>query len=137
MFTSLSTLYKFLISFNYTTTAIFTSHLRHYTVITSSNLISDKNTVGVCSYRFFKHCHSVDNSFSRSYYASMASYRYTACQLFLHSCAVRHYMKDACRCQHCCPVTNETRLSRRCAKTKNNCFSDRTSTTQGPAPHTL
>ena len=40
-------------------------------------------------------------------------------------------MEDA-RCRHCCPVTNETRLSRRGAKTKNNRFSDRTSTTHVP-----
>ena len=31
----------------------------------------------------------MDISFSRSYYASMPSYRYTACQFLLHSCASR------------------------------------------------
>ena len=57
MFTSLSTFLKFLVSFNYTTTAIFTAHLRKRIVITSSYFISDKSTVCVFLPICLKHCH--------------------------------------------------------------------------------
>ena len=91
MFTSLSALYTFLVSCNYTTTAIFTAHLRQYTVITSSNLISDKNTVGVCSYRFLKHCHQFTKALQWTFHSVDRITQ--ACRrtgtLLLHSCASR------------------------------------------------
>ena len=141
MFTSLSTFFKFLASFNYTTTAIFTAHLRNHV-----KLLHQHQEHCRCVFlHIFKNISiSLLRHFSGPLIQSMLLCKHVVIQVhclsivstFLCAMSGRHYMEDTSRCRHCYPATNETRLSR-WAKTKNNRLSDRTSTTQGPAPHTL